>query len=135
LSTTLIPFDIIGPTTFSDPVIFVLPVTTNAYKTELPVNDPVNDPVLYDPLKDIKLEDNDEIDPLLVLILESNEADVISKLPENTKNDPDNRDMEEELASILISKLEELTKKDADKLAIEELLFVARVSKLALSSK
>ena len=71
----------------------------------------------------------------MVLILESNEADVISKLPESTKNDPDNRDMEEELASILISKLEELTKKDADKLAIEELLFVARVSKLALSSK
>jgi hypothetical protein len=69
LSTTLIPFDIIGPTTFSDPVIFVLPVTTNAYKTELPVNDPVNDPVLYDPLNDINEEDKLEIEEELLVIL------------------------------------------------------------------
>ena len=89
----------------------------------------------YDPDKDSNDADNNDIDALLTSILESNDAEITSKLPENIRNDPDSRDMEEELASILISKLEELTKKDADKLAIEELLFVARVSKLALSSK
>jgi hypothetical protein len=74
LSTTLIPFDIIGPTTFSDPVIFVLPVTTNAYKTELPVNDPVNDPVLYDPLNDINEEDKLDMEEELLVILVLKEA-------------------------------------------------------------
>ena len=34
-----------------------------------PVKLPVNDPVLYELLKDVKLEDKLEIDPLLVVIL------------------------------------------------------------------
>jgi hypothetical protein len=52
LSTTFIPFEIIGPTTFNEPVISVLPVcvilpiTDNESNPALPVNDPVNDPVL-----------------------------------------------------------------------------------------
>jgi hypothetical protein len=89
----------------------------------------------YDPDKDSNDADNNDIDALLTSILESNDAEITSKLPENIRNDPDSRDMEEELASILTSKLEELTKKEADKADIDEELFSTLVSKLAESTK
>jgi hypothetical protein len=89
----------------------------------------------YDPDKDSNDADNNDIDALLTSILESNDAEITSKLPENTKNDPDSRDIEEELFSILTSKLEELTKKEADKADIDEELFSTLVSKLAESTK
>jgi hypothetical protein len=89
----------------------------------------------YDPDKDSNDADNNDIDALLTSILESNDAEITSKLPENIRNDPDSRDIEEELFSILTSKLEELTKKEADKADIDEELFSTLVSKLAESTK
>ena len=57
----------------------------------------------------------------MIKILELNDAEVTTKLPENAKNEPDNKAIEEEFASILTSKLLEFTRNDPDSKAIEAL--------------